>query len=154
MPDAGIELWAQLHYNDIILSMIASQITSLMIVYLTIYSGAGQRKHQSSASPAIVGGIHWWQVNSPHKRVVGWKMFPFDDAIMGSPNSLLMAQKNHPNQFWFVISSVQQYSPEGNFNRYAKGVSHHNMTQSKLLSQRPRSKWKLPCHRCIGFQKF
>ena len=31
-----------------------SQITSLMIVYLTVYSGADQRKHQSSASLAFV----------------------------------------------------------------------------------------------------
>ena len=37
---------------------IASQITSLPIVYLTVYSGADQRKHQSSASLAFVRGIH------------------------------------------------------------------------------------------------
>ena len=35
-----------------------SQITSLTIVYLTIYSDANQRKHQSSASLAFVWGIH------------------------------------------------------------------------------------------------
>ena len=32
------------HYNDVIMSAMASQITSLWIVYLTIYSGIGQRK--------------------------------------------------------------------------------------------------------------
>ena len=36
----------------------ASQITSLTIVYSTIYSGADQRKRQSSASLAFVKGIH------------------------------------------------------------------------------------------------
>ena len=36
----------------------ASQITSLTIVYSTVYSGADQRKHQSSASLAFVTGIH------------------------------------------------------------------------------------------------
>ena len=36
----------------------ASQITSLTIVYSTAYSGAYQRKHQSSASLAFVRGIH------------------------------------------------------------------------------------------------
>ena len=36
----------------------ASQITSLMIVYLTVYSDADQRKHQGSASLAFVRGIH------------------------------------------------------------------------------------------------
>ena len=37
---------------------IASQITSLTIVYSTVYSGADQSKHQSSASLAFVCGIH------------------------------------------------------------------------------------------------
>ena len=41
------------HYNDVIMSTIASQITSLTIVYSTVYSGADQRKHQSSASLAL-----------------------------------------------------------------------------------------------------
>ena len=35
------------------MSSIASQITSLTIVYSTVYSDAGQRKHQSSASLAF-----------------------------------------------------------------------------------------------------
>ena len=35
-----------------------SQITNLTIVYLTVYSGADQRKHQSSASLAYVRRIH------------------------------------------------------------------------------------------------
>ena len=36
----------------------ASQITSLTVVYSTVYSDADQRKHQSSASLAFVWGIH------------------------------------------------------------------------------------------------
>ena len=61
---------------------IASQITSLTIVYSTIYSDADQRKHQSSASLAFVWEIHRGPVNSPHKWPVTRKMFPFDDVIM------------------------------------------------------------------------
>ena len=38
----------------------ASQITSLTIVYWTVYSGWDQRKHQSSASLTLVQGIHQW----------------------------------------------------------------------------------------------
>ena len=64
------------------MSTIASQITSLTIVYSTVYSGADQRKHQSSASLAFVQGIHRGPVNSPHKGPVMRKMFPFDDVIM------------------------------------------------------------------------
>ena len=47
-----------LHYNDVIMSAIASHVTSLTIVYSTVYSGVDQRKHQSSASLAFVWGIH------------------------------------------------------------------------------------------------
>ena len=61
---------------------IASQITSLTIVYSTVYSDADQRKHQSSALLAFVRGIHRAPVNFPHKWPVARKMFPFDDVIM------------------------------------------------------------------------
>ena len=62
------------HYNDVIMSAIASQIASLTTVYLTVYSDANQRKYQSSASLAFVWSIH----RGPVTR----KMFPFDDVIM------------------------------------------------------------------------
>ena len=55
------------HYNDAKISVVASQITSLTIIYTTVYSGTDQRKHQSSASLAFARGIHRWPVNSPHK---------------------------------------------------------------------------------------
>ena len=41
------------HYSDVLMNGIVSQITSLTIVYSTIYSDADQRKHQSSASLAF-----------------------------------------------------------------------------------------------------
>ena len=75
------------HYDDVTMSLMASQITSLTILYSTVYSGADQIKLQSSASLAFVRGIHRGPVNSPHKRPVTRKMFPFDDAIMASPTN-------------------------------------------------------------------
>ena len=65
------------------MSAMASQITSLTIVYSSVYSGADQRKHQSSASLAFLWGIYRWPVDSPHKGPVTRKMFPFDDVTMG-----------------------------------------------------------------------
>ena len=50
-----VVLW---HYDDVIMTTIASQITSLTVVYSVVYSGADQRKHQSSASLAFERGIH------------------------------------------------------------------------------------------------
>ena len=64
------------------MGVIASQITSLTIVYSTVYSDADQRKHQSAVSLAFVSGIHRSPVNSPHKWSVTRKMVPFGDVIM------------------------------------------------------------------------
>ena len=62
---------------------IASRISSLAIVYSTVYSGADQRKHESSASLAFVRGEFpaqmasnaenvsiWWRHHDPDKIVV------------------------------------------------------------------------------------
>ena len=70
------------HYGDVIMGAIASQITSLTIVYSTIYLNADQGKHQRSASLAFLWGIHRRPVNSPLQWPLTRKMFPFDDVIM------------------------------------------------------------------------
>ena len=89
------------HYDDVIMDAIASQITSLTIVYSNVYSGADQSKHQSSASLAFLWGIHRGPVNSPHKWPVTRKIFPFDDVIMEN-EALHFA----PRQY-FIIFSIQ-----------------------------------------------
>ena len=48
------------HYNDIIMSVMAFQIPGVSIVCSTVCSGADQRNQQSSASLAFVRGIHRW----------------------------------------------------------------------------------------------
>ena len=75
----NIQEW---HYSGVIMGAMASQITSLAIVYPTVYSSAHQRKYQSSALLAFARGVHRLQVNSPHKWTVTRKMFPFDDVNM------------------------------------------------------------------------
>ena len=64
------------------MTTMASQITSPTVVISVVYSGADQRKHQSSASLAFVRGIHRGPVKCPHKWPVTRKMVPFDDVIM------------------------------------------------------------------------
>ena len=80
---------------------IASQITSLMIVYSTVYSDADQRKHQSSASLAFVCGIHR---GIPHKWPVTRKMFPFDEVIMRSDHDIL--RQFHSCLFYEIDSEL------------------------------------------------
>ena len=84
-------------YNDVIIGVMASQITSLTIVYSTVYSGAYQSKHQSYTLLAFVRGIHRRPVNSPHKGPVRWKMFPFDDVIM-CVHVMMSSWKNNPHR--------------------------------------------------------
>ena len=64
------------------MGVMASQITSLMVVYSAVYSGADEIKHQSSASLTFMREIHRGPVNSPHKWPVTQKMGLFDDVIM------------------------------------------------------------------------
>ena len=72
------------HYSDVIMDMMASEITSLTFVYSTVCSGTDQRKHRNSASLAFVRGINRWLVNSLHKGSGTRKMSPFDGVIMHS----------------------------------------------------------------------
>ena len=83
-PDTTVLLVWDVHYSDVIMSAMVSQINSLTIIYSTVYSGAYQRKYESSASLAFVRGIHQWAVISPHTWPVTRKMFIFDDVIMNT----------------------------------------------------------------------
>ena len=60
-PDAWNRsiIMKETHCNDVIMSAMASQITSFTIVYSAVYSGTDQRKHQSSALLVL------WEGNSP-----------------------------------------------------------------------------------------
>ena len=94
------------HYTDVTMTMMASQITSLTVVYSTVYLDADHRKHQSSASLAFVWGNSPGPVNSPHKGPVTRKMFPFDDVIMWAGGG--------KSPFWCQASTKSKPSPELN----------------------------------------
>ena len=95
---------------------VSIQITSLTIVYSTVYSDVDQRKNQSSASLVVVRGIHWWPVNSPHKGPVTRKMFPFDDVIMNNSNRCQSInpdeyrQVDHINMLRTIITKTWKWS--------------------------------------------
>ena len=87
---------------------IVSQITSLTIIFSTVYLDTAQRKHQSSASLAFVWGIHRWPVNSPHKWPVTRKMFPFDDVIM-EPVISQLTDNASPSLNELPFTSIQSF---------------------------------------------
>ena len=96
------------HYNDVIMGLVASQTTSLTVVYSTVYSGADQRQHQSSASLAFVRGIHRGPVNSAHKWPVTRKIFPFDDVIM--EYTVLFLQLVTPHCSWKLVITITRWT--------------------------------------------
>ena len=115
------DLWPY-HYCDVIMSQTASQITSLTIVCLIVYSGTDQRKHQSSASLAFVRRIHRRPVNSPLKWPVTRKMFPFDDAIMFCYILYMSVSTNEEEIYRGLFS--QYFQPIGSLHKNNHRTCH------------------------------
>ena len=122
------------HYNDVIMGAIASQITSLTIVYPTVYSDADLRKHQSSAPLAFVRGIHRGLVNSPHKWLVTRKMFPFDHVITGCATQRsqlylyvhsVIKRIKHINPLGIIIYILWFIFHKENLNIYITSISRN-----------------------------
>ena len=98
-----------MHYGDLIMGTVVSQITSLTIVYSIIYSDAGQRKHQWLESLAFVRGIHQGPVNSLHKWPVTRKMFPFDDIIMWYSQWVSSYKSFCQYDWWFIMTLTSSW---------------------------------------------
>ena len=97
-----------MRYINVIITTMASQITSLTVVYSIVYSGADQRKHQNSASLAFVQGIHHWQhKNCVHlvKAAVG----PSYGTIV-TKNSRIVAASDQYRQL-YKHTQVATYGP-------------------------------------------
>ena len=118
------------------MSPMVSQISSLTIVYSTVYSGTDQRKHQSSASLAFVVGIYRWPVNSTHKLPVTRKMSPFDDVIMYQKQQIRITVQNFedvPNTIAWL-----QLVYERSSSLWPSDALWCQRTRSSLLPNGPR----------------
>ena len=107
--------------NDVIMSVMASQITSPMIVYSTVYSGTDQRKYQILTSLAFVRGIHRSPVNSPHKGPVTRKMFPLDDVIIIA-HHVVIAWLTHRNVLTTCMARDEYYCVSMTVVKYTKPI--------------------------------
>ena len=89
---------------------IASQSTSLTIVYSTVYSDAHQRKHQSSASLAFVCvGISLASGEFPAQMASNAEMFPFDDVIMRNISGLVTVGRCITIAIWRCRKLISQW---------------------------------------------
>ena len=70
------------HYNDVIMSELTSEITSLTRILLNGLFRPRSNKTSKLRVTGLCEGVHRGPVNSPHRGPVTRKIFPFDDVIM------------------------------------------------------------------------
>ena len=134
------------------MSAMASQITSLTIVYSIVYSGTDQRKHHSSVSLAYAEGIQRWPVNSPHKGSVTQTIFPFDDVIMEERvpvDEIYRAWSSNEFQMSFIDMITCQDSPVQWRHNERVGVSNYQRLDCllrRLFRCRIKENIKAPRH--------
>ena len=92
------------HYDDVIMGAIASQITSLTIVYSTVYS----KKISKLRLTGLCAGNSPGPVNSPHKWPVTRKMSPFGDVIMREFDQTLQIHATHGESY--VVNKLGRHS--------------------------------------------
>ena len=85
----------------------ASQITSLTMVYSTVYSGADQTKTSKLRVTGLCVGNSPVAGEFPHKWPVTRKMFPFDDVIM--PQWLRHWQNEETDMMTFTNTGSNLY---------------------------------------------
>ena len=79
------------------MSALASQITSLTIVYLTVYSGTDQREHQS-APLAFVRGIHQFL----------WLENGKDSMAFSDLRNFIPSNAQPDNNVWIIVDNLDQ----------------------------------------------
>ena len=89
------------------MNMMASQITSLTIVYWTVYSGADQTKKQSSASLAFVWGAVTGEfpaqrVSNAENVPIWWRHYD----LIRSANTIVLIELGHT--FWFMTDKMNR----------------------------------------------
>ena len=87
------------------MTTMASQITSLTVVYSTVYSDADKKQTSKLCVTGLSVGNSPGPVNSPHKGPVTQKMFPFEDVIMWRGYEHHLVYETHRAKF--VDVSVQ-----------------------------------------------
>ena len=136
------------HYCDVIMGTVASQITSLAIVYSSVHSGTDLGKHQSSASLAFVRGIHRWPVNSPHKWPVTRNMFHFMTSSWYRSRELSNAYGEQFGGKWSCYNRTALYAYISYNHAISSKLYVMNFSMGKMMSSRKyqKSRITLWCH--------
>ena len=104
-------------HSDVIMSAMASRITSVLNVCSTVCLGVNHRKYQSSAWLVFVRGIHRWPLDYLRKGSVTWKMFSFDDGIM--------AESCTNNTLIDIVANQTHFGDKHHYVMTSKRFPHH-----------------------------
>ena len=115
--------------NDVIMSAMPSQITSLTIAYLTVHSDADQ----SSELLAFMRGIDRWPMNSTRIGPMTLIMFPFDDVI------IFHNEMNWLYDIHFQTQTTPSQTPHPHLDITASMATLHTSTAATAYSATPRS---------------
>ena len=130
------------HYNDVIISAMASQITSVTFVYSRRRS---KKTSKLPASLAFVRGLHRWAVNSPHKESVTRKIFPFDDVFMQfNPQPSLLLHWNWKGmRCWQALLGHITWCPafKSNYSNLFKDRPHIHFIYGSPISKWVEESW-------------
>ena len=96
-----------IHYNDIIVSVMASQITSLTIVYLTVYSGTDQIKHQNSTSLAFMRGFPTQKPSNTQNISIWWSQYQKQKYLL----FITITKNTYMNETYALPANWLEYMP-------------------------------------------
>ena len=134
-----------------IMSAIISQITGVGIIYSSVCSGADQRKHQSSASLAILRGIHRWPVTGefPTQRAsnagnvcIWWR----HHGSNSNPSACNKLKKKHKLCAFLKFVTVK-YRPIRGSYIYTVRVKSHECHD--ISNYQPLNCWCNSCFRLV-----
>ena len=118
----------RMHYSDVLIGTMASQITSLTIVYSTVYSGTDQRKEQSSTSHVtglcvvnspVTGEFPAQRASNAENVSISWRHH-VDCCCLGRPIRLPCPVLQVENQARCLLLNVNYLSNlnfSGNFDK-------------------------------------
>ena len=114
---AGKYYIQRVHCGDVIMSVMASEITSISIVCSTVCWGANKKKSKLCVT-GLCEGNPLVMVDSPHKDPVMQKMFPFDDAKWNPLNAPLLPIQQAQSHVIYIRLRLRQILFNMNRNKY------------------------------------
>ena len=108
------------HYIDVIITAMASQITSIAVVYNRLFRRRSMKTSKLRVTDYCAGNSPG-PVNSPHKGLVTREMFPFDDVTMCWRHRSFFSWS--PHKLWYWLCWINRSSTMSDSSTRVTSVS-------------------------------